>query len=200
VARSLFAGMSDYSHQSFDDMLSDLKTWVNNLKQTSNILKGNVEKLKELKYWDKIPIDFIILIQRSIKFYNTSIQEISEIVEEIQEEVRPDHVARIRRLYKVAIELDFDYGRIWHQKYNNKEYGNKDFKLVEELYGEGRQMAIDMKDLSNLAARLKDFIGKKTKPQQKAWYDIFELKPNILGLGINFNKLIEKFVKRKQKQ
>jgi len=199
VVRSLFAGMSDYSHQSFDDMLSDLKTLVNILKQTSNILKGNAEKLKELKYWDKIPIDFTALIQRSIKFYNTSIQEISEIVKEIQEEVRSDHVRRLCTLSKTARKLNNDYGTIWHQKYDNKEYNNKYFKLVEELYREGRQMAIDMLDLSNIAVRLKDFIGKKTKPKQKAWYDIFELKPNILGLGINFNKLIEKFVKRKQK-
>jgi len=197
MARSLIAGTSDYSHQSFDDMVSDLKTWVKDLRQTSNTLKINVRKLKALKYWDKIPIDFTALIQYSIKFYNTSIQEIFEIVKEIQEEVRSDHVNRIRTLGKTASKLNLGYGEIWHQKYGNKEYNNKYFKLVEELYKEGRGMAIDMIDLSNLAARLEDFIGKKTKSKQKAWYDIFELKPNILGLGINFNKLIEKFVKKK---
>ena len=199
MGRSLFAGMTDYSHQSFEDMILDLKIWIKNLKEVSDLFPANIQKLKESQYWDKVNADFQMLLHYSIKFYDTSIREISEMVKEIQEEVRSDHIARIRRLYKTASELDRDYGRIWHQNYRHKEYGNKDFKLVEDLYAQGRDMAIDMRDLSNLAARLEDFVGKKAQPKRKAQpgINLLELKPNFFGLGINLNELIKKFFKRK---
>jgi len=199
MARSLFAGMTDYSQQSFEDMILDLKIWIKNLKEVSDLFPANIQRLKESKYWDKVNVDFQILLHYSIKFYDTSIREISEIVKEIQEEVRLDHIARIRRLYKTASELNRDYGRIWHQNYRHKEYGNKDFKLIEDLYEQGRNMAIDMADLSNLAGRLEDFVGKKAKPKRKVQpgIDMLELKPNFFGLGINLNEVIKKFIKRK---
>lgn len=166
MGRSIFAGFTDYSHQSFKDIVMDLQIWIKNLMEVSDFLPTNIQKLKESKYWDSVNANFQSLVQYSIKFYDTSIQEISEIAKEIQEEVRPNHIVRIRSLYKTASELDLRYGRVWYREDWRKEYGDKDFKVVEKLYQQGRSMAIDMGDLSNLAARLEDFVGKKVKPKQ----------------------------------
>ena len=200
--RSLFAGTTDYSPQSFDDLLLDLEAWAKNLKETSAFLPANIKKLKESKYWDKVDIDFQNILHYSIKFYDTSIGEITEILGELQEEIRPDHITRIHRLCQTASKLSLRYGRIWHQEYHDKEYGNKDFRAVEELYEQGRSMAIDMMDLSNLAARLGDFVGKKNrkKPKTRHDSDVFELKPNFYGLGVNLKELIKKFIKTKKNQ
>lgn len=199
MGRSMIAGMTDYSYQSFDDMILDLRTWIENLKEVSRLFSVNMQKLQESNYWAKVNVDFQYIVERSIKFHGTSIQEIPDIVSEIQEEVRPDHIARIRRLYTTACELDFEYGRIWHQGYTGKEYDNESFKLAEELYAQGREMAIDMRDLSNLATRLEDFVGKKAKQksQVQQGIDMLELKPNFCGLGININEVIKKFIRRK---
>lgn len=192
MPRASIAGATDYSHQSFEDMVSDLEYLVQRLKRASRIFDITIKKLKKVNYWDKVDIDFQCLLAYATKFHETSIQEISEILSEIQDEVRPDHITRIDRLGKTAIELNIDYGKVWHQQYQNKEYGNKDFKLVETLYGEGRQMAVDMIDLRNLVKRLQDFIGKKTKPKQvkQSFLDIIKLEPNWFGIGLNLKKLI----------
>lgn len=203
MGRGLFAGGTDYSHQSFEDILTDLNQWVKSLKDTSAKLRDNIEKLEESGYWKNVDQDFINLIHYSIKFYNTSIQEITEILEDMKGEVRPHHVTRLNALYKAASQLDINYGKIWHQEYKNKEYGNKQFMLVEEMYSEGRGMAIDMRDLSNLSSRLRDFIGKKSiigksDGDKQQNIDLLELKPNLFGLGINLNEFIKRFFKRKK--
>lgn len=196
MARSMIAGMTDYSNQSFEDMILDLEEWIQNLKEVAEALPRNVQRLKELQYWEKVDPNFQGLVGYSIKFFETSIKEFSDIVKEIKQEVRVDHVTRIRGLCKTAIDLDFDYGRIWHQKYQDKEYGDTRFSLVEGLYQQGRLMAIDMRDLCNLADRINDFVGKKSEQKPDAM-DMLELKPNFFGMGINLNELINKFFRKK---
>jgi hypothetical protein len=196
----MIAGMTDYSHQTFDDMFLDLQVWIKNLEEVTTIISKNIRKLKELEYWKKVDSDFQGIVQYSLKFYDTSIKEISEILSEIQQEVKVHHVKRIRNLYKTATDLDIRYGEIWHNRYEDKDYDNKNFRLVEELYEQGRGMAIDMRDLSNLAGRLEDFVGRKGKIKTKIGdnVDMLELKPNFFGLGINLNEVIRKFIRRKR--
>jgi len=202
MGRGLIAGTTDYSHQSFEDILADLYQWITSLKETSEKLLRNIENLEKSGYWKKVDYDFTNLVYYSIKFYTTSIQEITEISGDIKKDVRLDHVTRLNALYETASKLDLHYGKIWHQEYENKEYGNKEFILVEEIYSEGRGMAIDMRDLSNLSYRLRDFIGRKSQGKLDADgqqnIDLLELKPNLFGLGINLNELIKRFFTRKK--
>ena len=175
MSRGIFAGMTNYSHQSFDDMVSDLRSWIRSLEEVNSILQNTIEKLKQSGYWGKVNIDFQNLILYAIKFYDTSIREITEIIHEISEEVKLHHVTRIKRLYETASGLNLDYGRVWNQRYLKKEFGTKDFNDVEELYRQGRDMVADMMDLSNLALRLEDFVGKKAKKKEtgvfyKKWW------------------------------
>ncbi len=200
MPRSVIPGTTDYRIQSFEDMILDFRGYIRELKKALKTLKVNIRKLKQLKYWDKVDWDFQRLVEYSIKFYDTAIVEISDILGEIQEEVGLHHVRRARQLGETAAELNVRYGRIWHQEYRNKEYSNKDFKLVERLYEEGRNMALSMKDLSNLAERLDDFVGKKVvrKEKGKSIMDALELKPNWFGLGINLKKLASRLTRNKK--
>ena len=191
MTHSMLAGATDYRHQTFEDMMSDLQNWVNGLEQTISIMNENIKKLEGVGYWDEVPYDFQATVYYSLKFYKTSVKEISGMLPEFGKEVRRDHVARIKTLFKVAAELNRDFGIAWHQHYEKKEYGKDEFKLVQKLYREGRGMAIDMLDLSNLAKRLEDFVGKRSENVNggKKRFPWLILKPNFYGIGIDFKKI-----------
>lgn len=165
MAMSIFGGFTDYSHQSFEDMIQDLNVWIENTSTDIESIKSLHEKLINSGYWDKVDYDFKALVCYACKFFLTALSEMKEILNEIQLEVRPDHYKRLKTLGRTAIELNQDFGKIWHQNYKNKEYGNPQFRDVEQIYQDGRDRAVSLQDLTNLAARIEDFIGKKsTKP------------------------------------
>lgn len=204
MTRSMLAGMTDYRHQTLEDMLSDLQKWVNELEQVISIMNENIEKLEGVRYWDEVSYDFKETVYYSLKFYNTSVKEIKSMLLEFGKEVRRDHIVRIKRLSKVAAELSRNFGIAWHQHYGKKEYGKEEFKLVEKLYQEGRGMAIDMWDLLNLAERLEDFVGIKTGNvnQAKKRFPWLILSPNVHGVGIDLRKIkgVRRFFKEENNQ
>ena len=156
MARGLLAGDTDYSHQTFDDMIGDLREWVMSLDETTQTLTTGLQKLETNGYWKKVDFDVQATLSYAIRFFITSRIEIAEIVETLQNEVEENHIARIRNLAHTAIRLDINIGKVWHQYPWNqqKEYGKPNFSIVELIYSESRSMAVDMIDMDNLAARL----------------------------------------------
>jgi hypothetical protein len=165
MARGLMAGATDYSHQSLDDMISDLQDWIHSLNEVCELLQNSYSRLVEKDYLKNVDDDVLGDFAYSQKFFETSIDEINSILTDLKNEIEPNHVIRLKSLAKTAAKIDKDLARSWHQdpwgRY--KDYGNPDFQLVENMYRETRGMAVDMIDLSNLSARLQDFVGKKMK-------------------------------------
>jgi len=160
----MLAGMTNYSHQSLEDMIRDLQAWVESLREVRELFDRNIRVLEEARYWRSLPADVMGLFGYADKFYETGEREISDIAQEIQhQEIQAHHVARIRSLAQTAADLNSRYGEIWHGSERFKDCGDPDFRLLEELYQDGRGMAADLIDLDNLAARLEDFIGKKSR-------------------------------------
>ncbi|OHB97091.1 MAG: hypothetical protein A2W74_04860 [Planctomycetes bacterium RIFCSPLOWO2_12_38_17] len=160
--------MTDYSHQSFNDIVTDLEREHKNVTDFINAIEGNITKVKSGGYWDKkVPSDFKMIVAYSLKHYKTAQEELAEIPKEIQSEVREHHCKRLQRLSAVASEINRDIGKIWHQQYNGKEYKNEDFQIVENIYCDTRNMAVNLLDTSNIAERLNDFIGKTKVTMEK---------------------------------
>jgi hypothetical protein len=161
MSRALMAGSTDYSHQSFDDMVEDLKDWLKSLKEVYGYLEENSSLLDKGDYWKNVDYDVQATLRYSSKFFNTSIVEIDSIISDFEFEVKPNHISRIKSLSRTASELNIELGKVWHEEpwEYNKEFGNPNFQILERMYGEARDMAVDMIDLSNLAGRLRDFIG-----------------------------------------
>lgn len=172
MARSLMVGRTDYSNQSFKDMVSDLKQWVRSLKETKKSLENIMVELDKVGYFKNMPFKFIGQINWAIKFFTTSVNEIRQIKKEISYEVRPDHVNRLGKLAEKAKDFFGVIGSYWNREYpeDMKNYKNTNFKMIEDLYIKSREMAGDMLDLNNLSHRLKDFIGKKKKEFTKQWW------------------------------
>ncbi len=168
MAKGLIGGMTDYSHQSFNDIISDLEREQENVTEFINQIEANIKKVEDSSYWDeKVPFCFIGIINYSIKHYKTAKEELGEVSKEIQNEVREHHCKRLQRLSIVADEINKKIGKIWHQEYRDKEYGNNDFHIVEKVYCDTRDMAVNLLDISNIAGRLTDFIGKTKTSMDK---------------------------------
>ncbi len=170
MAKGLIGGMTDYSHQSFNDIISDLESEKVNTIAFITMIEEEIEEANENKYWEnKVPHVFKSIVAYSIKHYRTTVTELGEIVEEIKNEVQEHHCRRLQRISEVADEINVEIGQVWNRKYDEKikDYGEKDFRHVEQVYGDTRDMAINLLDISNLASRLKDYIGKSSNNMGK---------------------------------
>jgi hypothetical protein len=162
MVRSLFAGSTNYSHQSIKDICIDLKELIKNIDKTTKLLKKSFQNLQNQDCISKIPDDFIFLISESFLSFETFKEELGEILHDIKyNEIRSDHITRLKRIVEVCRELNEKYSLIWNVNYDHKEHDKKYFYDVEKLYSEGRRQIVDILDLSSLSFRLQDFVGRK---------------------------------------
>jgi len=183
MAKGLIGGMTDYSHQSFSDVVNDLDYEYRNLSAFIGAIDKNLATSKQNKYWQRnVPTAFQSIVDYALTNYKTVQDELLEIKQDIQECVEEHHVNRLASIAKTAHEINIDIGMIWHQQYDDKDYGNSDFTIVERIYGDTRDMAVNLLDMSNIAGRLKDFIGRKKQSVSTKKDDAFELL-NILFLS-----------------
>ena len=117
-------------------------------------------------------------------------------------EIQGHHIERLNKIGSVAHEINIQLGQIWHSESSDqyKDYRNPEFRKVESLYCQARDLAADMLDIANLSSRLEDFIGKREMKTNSvdSINEIVELKPNIMGFGINLNAIIKRFRKHKE--
>lgn len=166
MARGLAGGMTDYSHQSLDDIITDLEDEKRNAEAFRDLIKGNIEKSKANSYWQTtVPQDFTNIVAYALRFYETTIGELEEISQEIKTSVKDHHVTRLRKIANVASKINVDIGKIWGNDYRNKQYGNADFRIVESIYADTRDMSVNLLDIDNMGHRLLDYVGKE--PIQK---------------------------------
>lgn len=179
MARAEIAGMTDYSHQSLDDILEDLGNWIESLHETQGAFHRIINELMENGYWDNVFDGFQILIGYALKFHETAEKELKEILEEIiSDEIQSNHITRLKSISTTADKLNKRYGQVWHQEYKFKDYRNPNFKRVERLYARGRDMVATL-ELSSLVVRLEDFIGKKGKVTLSDKIEKKEFVPNM---------------------
>jgi hypothetical protein len=122
-----------------------------------------MKTVEENHYWDNVPSNFIQEVLYSLRHYKTTQEELTEIANEINVEVKEHHIKRLQKIASVASEINRDIGKIWHQQYDDKDYDNSTFRIVERIYCETRDMAVNLLDMSNIAERLNDYVGKTNK-------------------------------------
>src|SRR5258708_11693472 len=158
MVRALAIGSTSYDHQSLSDILIDLNDWIEALHQTKDMFQKTLDSLSGQPYWEESNSDFKILSHYALKFFDTSEGEITEIAQEINNEVFSHHVSRLKKLGLTAEKLWSQYGEVWNN-YVHRDYQNADFQKLELLYTEGRDMAGDMFDIAKSSARLREFVG-----------------------------------------
>ena len=163
MTRSLYAGSTNYSHQSLSQMIDDLRDWINSLNETNQNIKKDVATLKEISYWEKVYPAYSNFIFHCKIFFETTTNEIEDILPEINIEIMPHHVTRLKNLGDVAEDLNSKIGSLWNNEYpaKMKDYESDEFRHVEHLYTITRDMLADLMDLQNLSERLNNFVGKR---------------------------------------
>jgi len=175
MAKGLFGGMTDYNHQSFGDILNDLEKERKNTIAFKDSIQANIDKLISNSYWNTaVPVDFKGIVSYAQHHYNTTISEFEDIIKDIKIEVKEHHIIRLKKISSVAQKINEDIGKIWHKKYFNKEYGDLNFTIIERIYGDTRDMSVNLLDTENIAERLNDFIGRRnpsitTGKKKKKW-------------------------------
>ncbi|SJN46591.1 hypothetical protein FM120_18260 [Sphingobacterium faecium PCAi_F2.5] len=160
--------MTDYNHQSMTDILNDLEAEQNRTISFKEGIEKNRETLIENAYWPtEVPVDFKNIISYSIRHFQTAISEFDDIRKDLIIEVKEHHIKRLKKISLVAQKINVDIGKIWHQEYDNKEYGQQNFRIVVKIYEDTRDMAVNLLDTANIAERLQDYIGKQNKPLEK---------------------------------
>jgi hypothetical protein len=161
MAKGLLGGMTDYNHQSFPDILGDIENEKRRTIYFRDHIQKNIDTLTANSYWtNNVPFDFKNIVGYAIRHYNTAIAEFDDIHKDLRKEVKEHHIKRLNKIATVAQEINVDIGKIWHQQYHNKQYGNSNFSIVEDIYAETRDMAVNLLDTANIAERLNDYIGK----------------------------------------
>jgi hypothetical protein len=168
MAKGLLGGMTDYNHQSMTDILNDLEAEQNRTISFKEGIEKNIQTLIDNAYWTtEVPFDFKNIISYSVRHFQTAISEFDDIRKDLLIEVKEHHIKRLNKISLVAQEINVDIGKIWHQEYHNKEYSQQNFRIVEDIYADTRDMAVNLLDTANIAERLQDYIGKQNKPLEK---------------------------------
>lgn len=190
MARSIAAGWTDYRHQTFEDMLTDLIDEKNELQKTVTQIEEKVQRLTESGYWNlRVISSYSILVTYAIRFFTNTAKELEEIYNEMQVEVLEHHWNRLYRIAELGGELSTDFGRIMNNEWQDekKDYGTPEFLIVEDIYRDGRGAADSLTDMSNMAGRLKDFKGKKTIKNMENKNDGIG---NISGITVGNNSVL----------
>src|SRR5436190_18066054 len=138
MAKGLIAGGTDYSHQTFKDILNDLKSERKNVQFLISGIENNLKIIEDNGYWkSKVYVDFRHIVAYSLQHYKNTVDELSDIVKELKREVKEHHCTRLHKIAKVAEQINIDIGSIWNADYDEhcvKEYGTPNFIIVEEIY------------------------------------------------------------------
>ena len=127
-------------------------------------MESTRDTLEEAGQWDSLDWDFRDVVEAAILLFETCNSEIELVLKDLPDTVRSDHVTSLKALAQRAQELNTRFGEVWNRDGFVKTYGDPWFSAVEELYVTGRESAADLLDLTSLAERLADFVGRGHLP------------------------------------
>ena len=148
---------SEYSHVS----LKDIKKILNeNLKFLNNEKEQANKYISELgSFWEKLGYDdFVSIALRCKQLLETASEDIKYVLSEIDEEISKNLVNIIRRIGCTSMQFNKDIGLA-------KGTGGRRLKDGSEydLYCHLRDSMVYLMDLTDIANRLNDFVGKKKR-------------------------------------
>lgn len=160
MSQGVFGGMTNYDDQSIEDIKEDISKWIEFTNEVKSILEEGINTLKTNDFWNKTPFNFQATLTSSIRCQNTILSDLHLIATAITEErLTKREIELMRKIGKNAVEYNIDFGKTFKEDSGWKEYDNKDFRIVEQLYAEGRDYFVTMQDASNVAPRLMDYIN-----------------------------------------
>lgn len=162
MAQGIIGGATSYEEQSLQDMINDIDAWVKYARDTKLFLIEQRKLMEKSKYIQKIPYGFTATIHTTITYIDTILHDFNIISEALKvSTITEKEVILMKKIGCKANDFNNEYGktyredtRYWH------DYGNPDFKVVEEFYAKGRDFFVTLQDAANLSYRLEDYVVK----------------------------------------
>lgn len=196
--RALIAGMTDYTGVDLSDILVHLEEWRSFLEDSVAVLGNIRERLAAAGPDPRIP-DGLHTIDAFVDLFRRYISDLTRLTKEMPQGVRARHVETVRQLYEsVAMEEGHCVAFKRHYHLDALSGRDKVQEIFAEVYRLTRDDLINMKDLSNLAPRLKalEAAPHDPSPPNTGAFNALELKPNFFGLGVNLNWIIARWRRR----
>lgn len=160
MAQGLLGGATDYGDQSIEDIIEDITDWIDYTNKTKKFFEENIEIIRNNGYWsNNIPYDFGSVLLQSIRCFNTFIVDLEIILQAItNKRLTVKEVKLMQKIGKNSSYYDSEYGKTYNNGERWKVYGDENFKIAEQLYAEGRDYFVTLKDAGNIYARLNDYV------------------------------------------
>ena len=162
MAQGIIAGMTSYENQSLQNIIEDIINWI----QYSDDIKTEVtKKLSELKNFDfyhKIAYDYKVMINEIPTICQTNTDDLRRTLQAIQNNAVTSKIVELfRKVGLRAFENGDDNKRCFKSRENGywHDYGNAEFRVVEDIYAMFGDYCSSLWDIVNAASRLKDYIN-----------------------------------------
>lgn len=160
VAQELMVGTTNYKIQTSGQILDDINKWIQCSNDTAKTIRSLLEQFQNPVYFDRVIPDVIRDDINIVLFYTKTVNEDLSIVKKA---VESDCVTsrEIKLLYRIAEQsskLNYTLGTDYNCESYWKNYGDSDFMIVENIYGEARDYVALLEDANNAASRLEDYM------------------------------------------
>lgn len=168
--------MTDYTCVSLKDILDHLRDWHRATQETADLLRKDLAEVESKAAQLGDPDDIRGYLRYFLDLLHRYASEFERLLEELPQGVTQAHMEAVTQLQKSSA---YEENRCVEFKKRHIMRGRltqPTRQLLDEIYGESRDLLIYYKDLSNLAPRLGSLIG--TAP-------VVKLKPEFHGVGLD---------------
>jgi len=157
--RSLIAGMTDYTGVALADILAHFRGWQGGLRDSVSVL-GNIRKRLAALEADPRVYDGLDTVDGFVDLFERYTNDFERLLVEMPTGVHPRHIETVRQLYQSAV-LEEGNCVAFKREYRLDALSDRDRvqNIFAEVYRLTRDELINMKDLSNVASRLKALLG-----------------------------------------
>lgn len=161
MAQSIFGGGTSYEEQSLADILEDIERWLKYTEVTKQRISEWLEKSKSNGFWAKVDCDFQLTIYSSLSYFKTIISDLYIVKEAIIfEKITEREVVLLKKIGRKSSEYNIEYGKTYKRNERWHDYGNPDFRVIEDMYAKGRDYFVTLQDAGNASSRLEDYMQR----------------------------------------
>lgn len=194
--RSLLAGMTDYTGVSLSNILADFENWLKLTSETVEKLQRYAEKIEENRSLIENPREVLSFIYFFINLFERYRNDLEKLLREMLDGIVDVHIETIKQLYESS-KLEEDYTIRFKNDWICKSLLHEEMRpLLDDIYGDTRNLLVDYRDLSNVVKRLRALLRPQTESDEVL--KDFQLKPNFFGIGVNLNRVFARFRKGKK--
>jgi hypothetical protein len=189
--RSLFAGDTDYTGVSLEDIVEHLGRWRDALDSDLQFLANVRRRLAALEPLDanevKNGLEYLDYFADLFARYSA---DIARLERELPSGALPRHVQLTRQLYQSS-RSEEQLCVLFKQRHYLDALRDEDRvqNTLAEIYRVTRDEVINLRDLSNVVPRLETYVGSEAlqPASARSAVNALELKPNVFGIGVNLN-------------